>query len=145
MNENISQLLTAPAKPIILTDRNDWPAWYKEIQLASMCKNVWPYIDPDTPDPPAVPDEPTLPAFGDFQIGALRYSDLDDKNRVEYDHALRRYGWMRDDVRRIRGDVAYIALVITTSVSKYARGFIVDEDDPREMLRLLKAPFEPSF
>jgi hypothetical protein len=92
-----------------------------------------------------VPDEPALPAYGDYQIGALRYSDLDEKNRVEYDHAVRMYLWMRDDARRIRGDVAYIALVIATSVSKYARGFIVDEDDPREMLRLLKGPFEPNF
>jgi hypothetical protein len=145
MNENISQLLTAPSKPIILTERTDWPAWYKEIRLASMCKNIWPYVDPDTKDPPAVPDEPALPAYGDYQIGALRYSDLDEKNRVEYEHALRMYGWMRDDVRLIRSDVAYIALVIATSVSKYARGFIVDEDDPREMLRLLKGPFEPNF
>ncbi|KAF7113644.1 hypothetical protein CNMCM5793_003000 [Aspergillus hiratsukae] len=145
MNENISQLLTATSHPIILTERNNWPAWYKGVQLASMCKNVWPYVDPDSKDPPAVPDEPALPAYRDFQIGARRYSDLDEKNRVEYDHALQMYRWVRDDVRRIRGDLAYIALVIATSVSKYAHSFIVDENDPREMLRLLQGPFEPGF
>jgi hypothetical protein len=106
MNENISQLLTATSHPIILTERKNWPAWYKGVQLASMCKNVWPYINPDSKDPPNVPDEPKLLAYGDFQIGAHRYSDLDEKNRVEYDHAVQMYRWVRDDVRRIRGDVA---------------------------------------
>ncbi|EAW07587.1 uncharacterized protein ACLA_023010 [Aspergillus clavatus NRRL 1] len=127
----------------ILADRSDWPSWYKRIRLVALSKEVWPYIDPDSKEPPCLPLEPQRPAYGDFQLGAQRYSSLEDRNRMDYDHALATWRWTHDDWRRVRGDVAYVALLIASSVSRFAHDLIVDEDDPREMLVTLKRRMIP--
>src|SRR5205814_4470096 len=73
----------------ILSGFEDWDVWYKDLQASHT--RIWPYIDPEAQNAPALRDEPGQVQFRDFESRARTYAALSPENRTAYDNARKYY------------------------------------------------------
>jgi hypothetical protein len=123
--------------PIILDKPEDWPIWIEDIRGLTP-DDVWPLIDPDSDDHPAILKEPDLPEPKDVNATKTTFPELTSTERNVYDQMFKFYQASLERYKRQAKGLQDVKALIKARVSNARSVLLKGEHSVRQWLATLK-------
>jgi hypothetical protein len=118
---------------IILKSRDDWRAWYDNIQSLAKARDVWEYINPDTKkeELPQLPKEPEIP-------------DIEELPESQWKIHMQLWTARTNKYEKIKRGLAVVNEAIRGSISTLLIHHIYGKESVYDILKALKTQFAPT-
>lgn len=101
---------------IVLDSSRKWATWYSKLRGLAIIKSFLDFVNPDSSNPPAIPQPTDAPQVSSIDPNAAWIGDLDEGQPRLYDLKLRIWRGTQDDVFRIQRALHGIAKYIHATV-----------------------------
>ncbi|KAI3120209.1 hypothetical protein CBS147326_9557 [Penicillium roqueforti] len=153
-NDLVRKLAASKVSDVYLKRDDDWQPWYRRIKQFAVRRSIWEYADPNTKeeDIPKRPIDMRRPKPKDYMDLGRRIAHeqrhikedvtedhLQKEEIKEYHEGLKEY---RNQIEKYNARIGELIDLIFTTTSPALRSLIDEQDEPRDMLIILKNRFE---